>query len=165
MNRGAWQLQSRRSQGVRYDWATVVIKSLSHVQLFVVPWTAIRQPPLSFTISQSLLKFMSLSHWCYRTISSSSPLLLLLSVFSYHQGLFQWASSSHQVAKLLELQFQHQSFQWIFRVDFLWEWPVWFPCRPRDSQESPAPQFKSISSSAYNLLYGSHTHTWLLGKP
>ena len=36
---------------------------------------------------------------------------------SQHQGLFQWVSSSHQVAKVLELQ--HQSFQWIFRTDFL----------------------------------------------
>ena len=36
-----------------------------------------------------------------------------------HQGLFQWASSSHQVAKVLELQLQHQSFRWIFRTDFL----------------------------------------------
>ena len=38
---------------------------------------------------------------------------------SQHQGLFQWVSSSLQVAKVLELQLQHQSFQWIFRVDFL----------------------------------------------
>ena len=38
---------------------------------------------------------------------------------SQHQGLFQWISSSLQVVILLELQFQHQSFQWIFRVDFL----------------------------------------------
>ena len=35
------------------------------------------------------------------------------------QGLYQWVSSLHQVAKVLELQLQHQSFQWIFRVDFL----------------------------------------------
>ena len=35
------------------------------------------------------------------------------------QGLFQWASSLCQVAKILEFQFQHQSFQWIFRTDFL----------------------------------------------
>ena len=35
---------------------------------------------------------------------------------SQHQCLFQWVSSSHQVAKVLELQFHHQSFQWIFRV-------------------------------------------------
>ena len=38
---------------------------------------------------------------------------------SQHQGLFQWVSSSHQVAKVLELQLQHQSSQWIFRTDFL----------------------------------------------
>ena len=47
---------------------------------------------------------------------------------SQHQGLFQWVSSSHQVAKVLELQLQHQSFQWISRVDFLWDWLVQSPC-------------------------------------
>ena len=36
-----------------------------------------------------------------------------------HQDLFQWVSSSHQVAKVLELQLQYQFFQWIFRTDFL----------------------------------------------
>ena len=52
---------------------------------------------------------------------------------SQHQGLFQWVSSSHQLAKLLEfqLQHQHQSFQWIIRTDFLEDWLVWFPCNPR----------------------------------
>ena len=44
------------------------------------------------------------------------PLIFLPQSF---QGLFQWISSLHQVAKVLELQLQHQSFQWIFRVDFL----------------------------------------------
>ena len=38
---------------------------------------------------------------------------------SQHQGLFKWFSSSHQVAEVLEFQLQHQSFQWIFRTDFL----------------------------------------------
>jgi len=38
---------------------------------------------------------------------------------SQHQGLFQWVNSSHQVAKALEFQLQHQSFQWTFRTDFL----------------------------------------------
>ena len=42
---------------------------------------------------------------------------------SQHQGLFQWISSSHQVAKVLEFQLQHQSFQWIFRaISFRMEW-------------------------------------------
>ena len=38
---------------------------------------------------------------------------------SQHQSLFKWVSSLYHVAKLLEFQLQHQSFQWIFRVDFL----------------------------------------------
>ena len=49
-------------------------------------------------------------------LSSLSPSAFTL---SQHQGLFQWFSSSHQVAKVLEFQLQHQSFQWIFRTDFL----------------------------------------------
>ena len=47
-------------------------------------------------------------------LSSPSPPALNL---SQHQGLFKWVSSLHQVAQVLELQ--HQSFQWIFRTDFL----------------------------------------------
>ena len=39
---------------------------------------------------------------------------------SQHHGLFKWVGSSHQVAKVLELQLQHQSFQWIFMIDFSW---------------------------------------------
>ena len=50
-------------------------------------------------------------------LSSPSPPAFNL---SQHQGLFQWVSSSHQVAKvIMEFQLQHQSFQWIFRTDFL----------------------------------------------
>ena len=48
-------------------------------------------------------------------LSSPSPDFNL----SQHQGLFQWVSSLHQVAKVLAFQLQHQSFQWIFRTDFL----------------------------------------------
>ena len=59
-------------------------------------------------------------HWVsdaiqpFHPLSPPSPPALNL---SQHQGLFQWVGSSHQVAKVLELQLQHQSFQWIFRVD------------------------------------------------
>ena len=53
---------------------------------------------------------------------------------SQHQGLFKQVSSSHQVAKVLEFQLHNQSFQWIFRADFLKDGLVWFPCSPRDSQ-------------------------------
>ena len=74
---------------------------------------------------------------------------------SQHQGLFKWVSSPHQVAKVLEFQLQYQSFQWIFRPDFLQDGLVGSPCSPRDSQESsPKPQFKSINSLALSFLYG-----------
>ena len=60
----------------------------------------------------------------------SSPFALNL---SQHQGLFPSVSCSHQVTKILELQLQHQPFQWVFRVDFLKDWLVWTLCCPRDS--------------------------------
>ena len=80
-------------------------------------------------------------------LSSPSPPALNL---SQHQGLFKWVSSSHQVAKVLEFQIQHQSFQWTPRTDLLLDGLVGSPCSPRNSQESsPTPQFKSINSSAW----------------
>ena len=60
-----------------------------------------------------------LNWWCHPTISSSVIPFPPAFNLSQHQGLFKWLSSSHQVAKVLELQPQHQSFQWIFRIDFL----------------------------------------------
>ena len=73
-----------------------------------------------------------------------------------HQGLFQWFNSSYLVAKVLELQLQHQSFQWIFRVDFLWDWLLWSTCCPRDSQES----YSAIDCSVQSL-----SHVWLFATP
>ena len=95
-------------------------------------------------------------HWVDDAIQPSHPFLYPSPAFSLsqHQGLFKWVRSLHQVAKGLEIQLQHQAFQWVFRVDFLWNWLVWSPCCPRDSQESsPTPQFKSINSLAFNFLY------------
>ena len=57
-------------------------------------------------------------------LSSPSPPAFNL---SQHRGLFKWVSSSHQVAKLLELQLHHQSFQWISRIYFLSDWLHWSP--------------------------------------
>ena len=58
------------------------------------------------------------SRWCYPTILSSVVPFSSCLQSSQHQGLFKWVISSHQVAKVLEFQLQHQSFQWIFRTDF-----------------------------------------------
>ena len=81
---------------------------------------------------------------------------------SQHQSLFKWVGSSHQVAKVLELQLQHQSFQWILRVDLLQDWLVWSPCYPRDSHESsPAPQLNKASvprCSPFFMVLLSHPY-------
>ena len=97
-------------------------------------------------------------HWVSDAIQPSHPLSSPSPApfsFSQHWGLFQWISSFHQVAKALEFQLQHQSFQWIFMTDFLWEGLVW-SWSPRDPQESsPTPQFKSINSSVLTFLYST----------
>ena len=96
-------------------------------------------------------------HWVSDAIQTSHPLSSPSASalnLSQHHGLFNWAISLHKVAKVLEFQLQHQSFQWIPRTDLLWDGLVGSPCSPRDSQESsPTPQFKSINSSALSFLY------------
>ena len=61
-------------------------------------------------------------HWVSDAIQPPHPLLppSLTLDLSQHQGLFQWVTSSDPMAKVLELQVQHQSFQWIFRVRIDW---------------------------------------------
>ena len=94
------------------------------------------------------------SQWCHPAISSSVVPFSSCPNPSQHQGLFQWVNSSHKVAKVLEFQPQHQSFQWTPRTGLLQNGLVGSPCSPRDSQESsPAPQFKSINSLAFSLLH------------
>ena len=93
------------------------VQLLSRVQHLETLWTAVHQASLSITNSQSLLKLMSID-----SVMPSNH-LILCHLFSsclqsfWYQDLFQWVSSSNQVAKGLDLQ--HQSFQWIFRTDFL----------------------------------------------
>ena len=98
----------------------LVVQSLSYIRLFVTPWTAAHQPSLSFTTSWNLLKFLSIelvmpSNYLILCHPPSPPTFNL----SQYQGHCQWLGSSHQIVKVLELQLQHQSFQLIFRVDFL----------------------------------------------
>ena len=99
-------------------WIFSSVQSLSHVWLFAIPWTA-HQASLSITNSQRLLRLFC---WVNDAIQPSHSLLSPSpSTFnpSQHQVLFQWVSSLHQVAKVLELHLQHQSFQWISRTDLL----------------------------------------------
>ena len=133
------------------------VQSFSHVWLFATSWTVACQASLSITNSRSLLKLTSIELvipsnqliLCH-PLSSPSPTFNLFQ----HQCLFQWVSSSHQVAKILELQLQNQSFQWIPRTDLLYNWLVGSHRSPRDSQgSSPTPKFKSINSLVLSFLY------------
>ena len=130
------------------------VQSLSCVWLFANPWIAGCQASLSITSPRSSLTHV---HWVCDAIqpshpwSSPSPPALNP---SQHQSLFQWVNSSHEVAKVPELQLQHHSFQRNPRVDLLQNGLVGSPCSPRDSQKySPTPQFKSIDSWALSLLH------------
>ena len=94
--------------------------------------------------------------WVCDAIEPSHPLSSLLPAFtlSQHQGLFQWVSSSHQVAKILEFQLQHQAFQWIFRTDFFRiDWLDLLAVQGT-FKSSPTSQFKSINSLVLSFLYG-----------
>ena len=118
-----------------------------------------------FTNSGACSNWCPSSRWWRPTFSSSVIPFPPAFNLSQYQGLFQWVSSSHQVAKVLELQLQHQSLQWIFRTDFLQDGLVGSPCSPRDSHgSSPTSKFKSISSSMLIFLYSSIltsiNHTW-----
>ena len=101
------------------------------------------------------------SQWCHPTISSSViPFSFCLQSFPA-SGSFQRVGSSYQIAKVLELQLQNQSFQWIFRVDFLLNWLVSSPCIPRNPQES-SPDHNSKASilqhSAFYTVQLSHPY-------
>ena len=93
----------------------------------------------------------TLSQWCYLTISShfsSCPQSFPA------PGLFQWVCFQYLVAKVLELQFQHQSFQWIFKVDFLLELTGLIFLQSKGlSRIFSSSTVESINSWALRLLY------------
>ena len=95
----------------------VVVQSLSHVQLFVTPWNAARRLPCPSLSLGHELKLMSTKSMIIPSnhLILCCPLLLLSSIVPSNRS-FHRAGSLYQVAKVLELQ--HQSFQWILRVDF-----------------------------------------------
>ena len=93
-----------------------VVQLLSHVRLFQprrLQHTWLLCPSLSHRVCLMSIESVMLSN---HFILCQSPFPLAFNL-SQHQDLFQWVSSSHQVAKVLELQLQHQSFQ--FRNIFI----------------------------------------------
>ena len=152
-----WSTSGKRCGG-RSQWRVSLLLLVSHQSCLTLcdpmdchmPGLPVHHHLPEFTLTHV--------HWVGDAIQPSQPLSSPsppASNLSQHQGPYHWVSSSHQVAKVLELQLQHQSFQWIFSSDFLEDGLVWSPHSPRDSQESsPTPQFKSINSLVLSFLYG-----------
>ena len=119
--RATSEKQPRRAGSSKLTSTVVVILTLNRVQLFANLWTDCSTP--GFPVLHHLPEFAQTHvHWISDAIQPTHPLSPPSpSAFSLsqHQDLFQWVVSLHQVAKVLELQLQHQFFQWIFRVDFL----------------------------------------------
>ena len=111
-------------------------------------------------------------HWFGDAIQSSHPLLSPSSPApnpSQHQGLFQWVCSLHQVAKVLESQLQHQSFQWIFplgsiSLGFIGLISLQSRGLSRVFSNTTV-QKHQFFDTQLSLWPNSDIHTWLLGKP
>ena len=133
-------LATEQQQVYKYDWfiltlyPATLVNSLINSKNFFLNCCSVTKSCLTlcdlmdycvpgFLILHCLPEFAQTHiHWISDAIQPShslsppsSPALSL----SQHEGVFQWVGSSHQVSKVLELQLQHQPFQWIFMVDFL----------------------------------------------
>ena len=127
----------------------VVVHSLSHARLFATPWSAARQASLSFTISQSLLKLMSIE-----SVMPSNHLmlchpLLLPSIFP-SIGVFSNESALHiRWPKYWSFSFNiSPSDEYLGLISFRIDWFDHLAVQGT----SPTPQLKSINSSALSFL-------------
>ena len=126
----------KKKNNKRYFWLIKMYSSGScyvHIFNLALSVTSVAQSCLTlcdpmdcsmpgFPVHHQLLEFVQTHvHRVSDAIQPSHPLSSTSPTFSLsqHQGLFQWVSSSHQVAKVLELPLQHQSFQWLFKNYFL----------------------------------------------
>ena len=138
---------------VLFKIAKTSVQFLSHVQLFVIPWTAACQTSLSITNSPKVLKLMSIElimplnhliHCCPRvllhSISSSIRVFSNESVLHIRWPKY-WSfsiSPSNEYSGLISIR-----------------WAGWIAFLSRDSQKSsPTPQVKNINSSVLSFLYG-----------
>ena len=142
----------------KHTYMCVSVQFSSVTQSCLTLWDPMNRSTPGLPVHHQLLEFTQTHvHRVSDAIQPSHPLLSPSPPApspSQHQGLFQWVSSSHQVAKVLEFQLQHQSLKWTPRTDLLKDGLIGFPCSPRDSQESsPTPQFKSINFLVLSFLY------------
>ena len=149
----------------QYWFSFALIQSLSHVQLFVTPWTAACQASLSFTVFQSLLKSMS-TEWMTPCNKHTSVI-----PFSSHLQSFP-ASGSFPMSWLLATSGQNiEASESVLPMNIQGWFPLRLPglifqykglSRVFFSTTAQKHQFFSAQPSLY---YSSHIQTWLLEKP
>ena len=134
-----------------------VVQLISRIQLFGTPWTAACQASLSFTVSWSLLKLMSIESVMPSNQDETSPVVPFSSCFQSFPAsgsfLMSWlfAPGGQSTGASASATIPPMNIRDWFPLG----WTGGSPCSPRDSQESsPTPQFKSINSLALSLLYG-----------
>ena len=161
-------------QGIWHDWATeliwgppiFVVQWFNHVRLFVTPWTAAYQASLSFAVSWSLLKLMSID-----AIQPSHPLTPFSSCpqsftvsgsFPVNQLFLSGGQSTGASASASVLPV-------IFKVDFLLDWLVWSPCCLLSKGLKSLLQHHSLKASILRhsafFMVQLSLCTWLLEKP
>ena len=132
-----------------------IVQSLSCVWLFATPWTAAARLPCPPLPPRVCSNSCPLSQWCHPTISStvvpfSSRLQSFPTSESFQMSHFE--SGGHSIGVSASSSVLPMNIQGWFLLGLT----GLISCCPRDSQESsPAPQFKSINSSALSLVYGS----------
>ena len=161
-----WQQTCRTGHMLSHEGCYCYSVTKSHITR-CNPWAAARQASLSFTVSQSLSKLMFIESMCHPTIFLCCPPSPFALDPPQLQGLFQWAGSSHQVAKVLELQLQYSVLPMNIQD--------WFPLGLTGLISSQSKGLLRVFSNTTvrkhefldtqpSLWFSSHNHTWLLEK-
>ena len=148
-----------RYQALTLSEVFVVFQSLSRVWLFATTWTGVCQASLSFTVSQSLLKLMSIELLMpFNPLFLCHPLLLLPSIFpSIRSFPMRWLFTSDGQSIRASVSTSVLSVT-------IWVWRDWFPCSPRVFSNTAVQKHQFFTAQPY-FWCNSHIHTWLLEKP
>ena len=167
MNRGAWQVHGVTKSWMRlsdFHFTIQFSHSVMSNSLWLHGLDHARLPYPSPTPGICSNSCPS-SQWCYPTISPSVILSPPVFNLSQHESLLQWVGSSHQLAKVLELQ--HHSFQWIQSCFHLGLTGLISLLSKRLSRvfSNTTVQKHQFFSAQLSLQSNSHIHTWPLEKP
>ena len=165
---GQRELPSRVWKLLRHFLLVSSVQWLSRVRLFVTPWIAARQASLSITTPGVHPNSCPSSRWAIQSshpLSSPSPPALNP---SQNQGLFQWVNASHEVAKVLEHQPQHQSFPMNTQDWSPLKWTAWMSLQSKELSRvfsnTTVQKHQFFGTQLYSQS-NSYIHTWPLEKP